>query len=240
MRPETAQGIFTNFKNVQQSSRAKVWLCFNTKPKGFVESNVLANTFSGEGHAGGSEKSGPRRASIPPDRVTCTHPERHPSAPSGRAGTPYNDPNFPLFAGSQHASPIVPTGHSYIRHICSQSFTCFEACMNFTRAARHTNFRLTFTEFTNVYARVNIFCPGSVWYRSNRQGVPQRDHAPKFHLPLARVRANGSGVLRGRRRGIVAKGEVRCHFASLVVRRLHDWGEWEGRNILSSSTFHVA
>ena len=37
--------------------------------------------------------------------------------------------------------------------------------------------------------------------RADRQVVPQRDHARQLHLPHARVRADGDGVLRAARRG---------------------------------------
>ena len=45
----------------------------------------------------------------------------------------------------------------------------------------------------------------AVRHRAGRQGVPQRDHARELHLPHARVRADGDGVLRpaGRGRGVV-------------------------------------
>ena len=36
----------------------------------------------------------------------------------------------------------------------------------------------------------------AVRHRADRQGVPQRDHAGQLHLPHARVRADGDGVLR--------------------------------------------
>ena len=41
----------------------------------------------------------------------------------------------------------------------------------------------------------------AVRHRADRQGVPQRDHARQLHLPHARVRADGDGVLRPARRG---------------------------------------
>ena len=37
--------------------------------------------------------------------------------------------------------------------------------------------------------------------RAGRQGVPERDHARELHLPHARVRADGDGVLRAAGRG---------------------------------------
>ena len=45
----------------------------------------------------------------------------------------------------------------------------------------------------------------SVRHRADRQGVPQRDHAGEFHLPHARVRADGDAVLRRarQRHGVV-------------------------------------
>ena len=41
----------------------------------------------------------------------------------------------------------------------------------------------------------------AVRHRPGRQVVPQRDHARQLHLPHARVRADGDGVLRPARRG---------------------------------------
>ena len=41
----------------------------------------------------------------------------------------------------------------------------------------------------------------AVRHRPDRQVVPQRDHARQLHLPHARVRADGDGVLRPARRG---------------------------------------
>ena len=41
----------------------------------------------------------------------------------------------------------------------------------------------------------------AVRHRAGRQVVPQRDHARQLHLPHARVRADGDGVLRPARRG---------------------------------------
>ena len=41
----------------------------------------------------------------------------------------------------------------------------------------------------------------AVRHRADREGVPQRDHARQLHLPHARVRADGDGVLRPARRG---------------------------------------
>ena len=41
----------------------------------------------------------------------------------------------------------------------------------------------------------------AVRHRPGRQVVPQRDHARQLHLPHARVRADGDGVLRAARRG---------------------------------------
>ena len=41
----------------------------------------------------------------------------------------------------------------------------------------------------------------AVRHRADRQVVPQRDHARQLHLPHARVRADGDGVLRAARRG---------------------------------------
>ena len=41
----------------------------------------------------------------------------------------------------------------------------------------------------------------AVRHRAGRQVVPKRDHARQLHLPHARVRADGDGVLRAARRG---------------------------------------
>ena len=41
----------------------------------------------------------------------------------------------------------------------------------------------------------------AVRHRADRQVLPQRDHARQLHLPHARVRADGDGVLRPARRG---------------------------------------
>ena len=40
----------------------------------------------------------------------------------------------------------------------------------------------------------NVAPESSVRHRADRQSVPQRSHAAQFHLPLARVRADGTGV----------------------------------------------
>ena len=57
--------------------------------------------------------------------------------------------------------------------------------------------------------------------RADRQVVPQRDHAGQLHLPHARVRADGDGVLRraGHRRGVARVLDRR---ADAVVRRPRD------------------
>ena len=41
---------------------------------------------------------------------------------------------------------------------------------------------------------------GAVRHRADRQGIPQRGHAAQLHLPLARVRADGDGVVLPARR----------------------------------------
>ena len=100
----------------------------------------------------------------------------------------------------------------------------------------------------------------AVRHRADRQGVPERDHAGELHLPHARVRADGDGVLRpaGRGAGLVrvlgraarrvasavrhpgeppARAPARCRGAvALLVRRRSDleylhpigWTELEG------------
>ena len=47
----------------------------------------------------------------------------------------------------------------------------------------------------------NVAPEGAVRHCAGRQGVPQRGHAAQLHLPLARVRADGTGVLHQARRG---------------------------------------
>ena len=49
--------------------------------------------------------------------------------------------------------------------------------------------------------------------RAGRQVVPQRDHARQLHLPHARVRADGDGVLRPARRGASAGTSTGCRSA---------------------------
>ncbi len=56
----------------------------------------------------------------------------------------------------------------------------------------------------------------AVRHRAGRQVVPQRDHARQLHLPHARVRADGDGVLRPARRGAPAG-------TSTGSRRACDW-----------------
>ena len=58
----------------------------------------------------------------------------------------------------------------------------------------------------------------AVRYRADRQGVPQRDHARQLHVPHARVRADGDGVLRPARR-VAAVVRVLGHGALQLVRR---------------------
>ena len=52
------------------------------------------------------------------------------------------------------------------------------------------------------FANVQTTTPqeAAVRHRADRQVVPQRDHARQLHLPHARVRADGDGVLRAARR----------------------------------------
>ncbi len=56
-----------------------------------------------------------------------------------------------------------------------------------------------FVNFKNV-AQIDA-AQAAVRDRADRQGVPERDHARELHLPHARVRADGDGVLRPARRG---------------------------------------
>ena len=54
----------------------------------------------------------------------------------------------------------------------------------------------------------------AVRHRAGRQVVPQRDHAGQLHLPHARVRADGDGVLRPARRGRSSGTSTGCRSAS--------------------------
>ena len=65
----------------------------------------------------------------------------------------------------------------------------------------------------------------AVRHRPDRQELPQRDHAGQLHLPHARVRADGDGVLRqaGRGRGVAPVLDRRAH--PLVHRPRHHVGE---------------
>ena len=56
-----------------------------------------------------------------------------------------------------------------------------------------------FVNFLNVMQAVAQ--EAAVRHRPDRQELPQRDHARQLHLPHARVRADGDGVLRQARRG---------------------------------------
>ena len=47
----------------------------------------------------------------------------------------------------------------------------------------------------------NVAPESAVRHRAGRQGVPQRSHAAQLHLPLARVRADGTGIFHQARRG---------------------------------------
>ena len=58
----------------------------------------------------------------------------------------------------------------------------------------------------------------AVRHRPGRQVVPQRDHARQLHLPHARVRADGDGVLRPARRGAATGTRTGS-------RRASDWYE---------------
>ena len=53
----------------------------------------------------------------------------------------------------------------------------------------------------------------AVRHRAGRQVVPQRDHARQLHLPHARVRADGDGVLRAARRGRSSGTSTGCRSA---------------------------
>ena len=51
--------------------------------------------------------------------------------------------------------------------------------------------------FTELQERCSTRCASAcpVRHRADRQGLPQRGHAAQLHLPLARVRADGDGVV---------------------------------------------
>ena len=65
----------------------------------------------------------------------------------------------------------------------------------------------------------------AVRHRPDRQVVPQRDHARQLHLPHARVRADGDGVLRQARRGRGVAPAVDRRPHRLVRRPRHQPGE---------------
>ena len=56
----------------------------------------------------------------------------------------------------------------------------------------------------------NVAAEGAVRHRAGRQGVSQRGHAAQFHLPLARVRADGTGIFHQARRGGGSDFTVQC------------------------------
>ena len=67
----------------------------------------------------------------------------------------------------------------------------------------------------------DLAAQAAVRHRPDRQELPQRDHAGQLHLPHARVRADGDGVLRraGHRRGTAPVLDRRAH---ALVRRPGD------------------
>ena len=75
-----------------------------------------------------------------------------------------------------------------------------------------------FINFKNVLQ----FSPqeAAVRHRPGRQVVPQRDHARQLHLPHARVRADGDGVLRPARRGAAVVRALEDRRASTGTQRL--------------------
>ena len=76
-----------------------------------------------------------------------------------------------------------------------------------------------FVNFKNVlqFARRRA----AVRHRAGRKVVSQRDHAGELHLPHARVRADGDGVLRAARRG---RTMVRVLDRSSGARGIWNWG----------------
>ena len=65
----------------------------------------------------------------------------------------------------------------------------------------------------------------AVRYRADRQVVPQRDHARQLHLPHARVRADGDGVLRPARRSAEVVRVLGRRALPLVHRPRHPRGQ---------------
>ena len=66
----------------------------------------------------------------------------------------------------------------------------------------------------------------AVRHRADRQELPQRDHAGQLHLPHARVRADGDGVLRAARRGAavvraLARASATSWYLELGIRADH-------------------
>ncbi len=57
--------------------------------------------------------------------------------------------------------------------------------------------------------------------RAGGQVLPQRDHAGQLHLPHARVRADGDGVLRAARRGAAVVRALARRARALVRRARH-------------------
>ena len=80
-----------------------------------------------------------------------------------------------------------------------------------------------FVNFLNVQTTSRQ--EAAVRHRPDGQELPQRDHARQLHLPHARVRADGDGVLRraGHRRGAAPVLDRRAH--ALVRRPRHRAGE---------------
>ena len=65
----------------------------------------------------------------------------------------------------------------------------------------------------------------AVRHRADRQVVPQRDHARQLHLPHARVRADGDGVLRAARRRREVVRVLGAGAVPLVRRARHPRGD---------------
>ena len=74
-----------------------------------------------------------------------------------------------------------------------------------------------FVNFKNVAADRRV--EGAVRHRADRQVVPQRDHPAQLHLPHARVRADGDGVLLQAAAGDDSGSSTGRKAALRVVRR---------------------
>ena len=85
-----------------------------------------------------------------------------------------------------------------------------------------------FVNFLNV--QTDLAQEAAVRHRADRQELPQRDHAGQLHLPHARVRADGDGVLR--------RARHRRGMAPVLDRRAHRTGTstWASRGTTCATT----